>query len=537
MGILKYFQRLGGALMVPVAVLPAAAILMGIGYWVADGDWGTSSSIATLLIKSGAAIIDQMPMLFAIGIAFGLSKDKHGSAALTGFVSFMVVKTLCSPGVVDSIVGMPTITNWQTAYNDMISAISGISVNELSGVSIFVNGELKNITFAIPNHPNVLAFQKIDNQFIGILVGIISATLYNRFSQVELPKALSFFNGKRLVPIVASFVMIIASVILMFIWPTLFAGLIKFGELITSLGNAGAGLYAFFNRLLIPVGLHHALNAVFWFDVAGINDIPNFLGGKESIANGTAEIGITGRYQAGFFPIMMFGLPGAALAIYQCAKPQNKAKIAGIMLAGAFASFFTGITEPLEFSFMFVAPPLYLLHAILTGVSVYISASMEWIAGFGFSAGLVDLVLSTKNPLAVKWYMLLAQGVVFFFIYYLVFSFSIKKFNLLTPGRDTQSSSGDTDSSPATNKTSNVTDVKLLAQSYFEIAGGQENILEIDACITRLRLSVNDNSLINDAKAKALGAAAVVRPTQGTVQIVVGMSAEAIASEMKKLHR
>lgn len=185
------------------------------------------------------------------------------------------------------------------------------------------------------------AFGKINNQFVGILVGIISAELYNRFSNVELTKALSFFSGRRLVPILVSFVMIFIAFILMYIWPVIFNALVTFGEHIQQLGSVGAGIYAFFNRLLIPVGLHHVLNSVFWFDVAGINDIPKFLGGQQSIEAGTGIIGITGRYQAGFFPIMMFGLPGAALAIYHCARPENRSKVAGIMLATAFASFFT----------------------------------------------------------------------------------------------------------------------------------------------------------------------------------------------------
>lgn len=221
------------------------------------------------------------------------------------------------------------------------------------------------------------AFGKINNQFIGILIGVISAELYNRFYQVELPKALSFFSGKRLVPIVVSFVMMLISFILLYIWPYIFGGLVSFGENIKDLGAVGAGLYGFFNRLLIPVGLHHALNSVFWFDVAGINDIPNFLGGAKSLAEGTATVGVTGMYQAGFFPVMMFGLPGAALAIYLSAKPSQRTKVASIMLAGAFASFFTGITEPLEFSFMFVAPVLYFIHAVLTGISVFIAATMH----------------------------------------------------------------------------------------------------------------------------------------------------------------
>lgn len=492
MNIIGYLQKVGRALMVPVATLPAAAILMGVGYWLDPDAWGAGNALAALLIKSGSAIIDNMSVLFAIGVAYGLSKDKDGSAALTGFVGFLVVTTLCSPAAVSMIQKIPV---------DQVPA----------------------------------AFGKINNQFVGILVGILSAEVYNRFSHVELPKALSFFSGRRLVPILVSFLMIVVAFLLMYIWPVIFGVLVSFGEHIQKLGAAGAGIYAFFNRLLIPVGLHHALNSVFWFDVAGINDIPKFLGGAESIANGTGIVGITGRYQAGFFPVMMFGLPGAALAIWQCARPENRAKVGSIMLAAAFAAFFTGITEPLEFSFMFVAPVLYLIHAVLTGISVFIAASMHWIAGFGFSAGLVDLVLSTRNPLATHWYMLIPQGLVFFVIYYVVFRFTILKFNLKTPGRELavsgdESDGYDEDIEPADSKESAT---ETLARRYIGAVGGSDNLTAIDACITRLRLNVADAERVNDSLAKKLGAAGVIRLNKQSVQIVVGTQAESIARAMK----
>ncbi len=479
--------------MVPVATLPAAAILMGVGYWIDPVSWGGDNALAALFIKSGAAIIDNMSVLFAIGVAYGMSKDKDGAAALTGFVGFLVLTTLCSPAAVSMIQKIPL---------DQVPA----------------------------------AFGKINNQFVGIMVGIISAELYNRYSGVELPKALSFFSGRRLVPILTSFLMIVVAFIMMYLWPLIYNALVTFGEYIKDMGSIGAGIYAFFNRLLIPVGLHHALNSVFWFDVAGINDIPNFLGGQQSIDAGKAVAGITGRYQAGFFPIMMFGLPGAALAIYHCARPENKAKVAGIMLAGAFAAFFTGITEPLEFSFMFVAPVLYFIHAVLTGISVFIAASMHWIAGFGFSAGLVDMVLSSRNPLATQWYMLIPQGLVFFAIYYVVFRFTIKKFNLLTPGRELAVEGSEEDgydvnvnNTPAVNES----EINGLARRYIGAIGGSDNLTGIDACITRLRLNVKDSALVNDSVAKRLGASGVIRLNTQSVQVIVGTRAELIASAMR----
>ena len=480
----SYLQKIGKALMVPVAVLPAAAILLGLGYWIDPVGWGGESVLAAFFIKSGGAIIDNMPILFAIGVAFGMSKDKNGSAALAGLVSFLVVTTLLSPGAVGMIKGIPA--------------------NEVPA-----------------------GFAKINNQFTGILCGVISSALYNRFSEVELPKFLSFFSGKRLVPIISSFVMMLVSFILMYIWPAVYSGLVSFGEGISKLGPLGAGIYGFFNRLLIPVGLHHALNSVFWFDVAGINDIPNFLGGAKSIAEGTAVIGKTGMYQAGFFPIMMFGLLGACLAFVKTAKPENRAKISSIMLAAGFASFFTGVTEPIEFAFMFVAPGLYLLHAVLTGISVFIAASMHWMAGFGFSAGFIDLVLSTRNPLAQGWYMLIIQGLVFFVIYYVVFKFAIEKFNLKTPGRED-------DDASETKETVKVTSNTELATALLPLLGGKENIINIDNCTTRLRLEVIDSAVIKDKEIKKL-VPGVLKPSKSAVQVIVGPEVEFVATELKKL--
>ncbi|MGF1694849.1 N-acetylglucosamine-specific PTS transporter subunit IIBC [Vibrio lamellibrachiae] len=484
MNILGYMQKVGKALMVPVATLPAAAILMGVGYWLDPVGWGSESILAAFFIKSGAAIIDNMSVLFAVGVAFGLSRDKNGSAALSGFVMFLVVTTLLAPGAVAQLTGVDA---------DAVPA----------------------------------AFGKINNQFIGILVGILSAEIYNRYSTVELPQALAFFSGKRLVPILTSAAGMALSFALLYVWPAIYDTLVLLGIKLESMGAIGAGLFGFFNRLFLSVGMHHALYPVFWFDVVGINDIPNFLGGAESIANGTGIPGKTGMYQAGFFPIMMFGLPGAALAMYHCADAKNKNQVFAIMVAAATASFFTGITEPLEFSFMFLAPLLYLFHAILTGISLYIAASMEWMAGFGFSAGFVDLVLSSQNPLATNWYMLIAQGLVFFCIYYAVFRFAIIKFNLPTPGRgeemEAEGEAGTTEEGLA-----------ALTESYIAALGGAENILEVDNCITRLRLTVKDSSVADTDKLKQLGAAGVVKVGKGGLQVIIGLGkVDKVAEQMK----
>ena len=410
-----------------------------------------------------------------------MSKDKDGAAALAGLVGFLVVTTLLSPAAIAQFTKV-------------------------------------DVTAVAP------AFGKINNQFVGIVVGVMSASLYDKFYKVELPKALTFFSGRRLVPILTSVAAMLLSLVLYFIWPVLYSGLVTFGKSIVSMGPVGAGIYGFFNRLLIPVGLHHALNGVFWFDVAGLNDIGNFWASK-----GTK--GITGMYQAGFFPIMMFGLLGGALAFVHTARPAQKAKVASIMGAAAFASFFTGVTEPIEFAFMFVAPVLYLLHAVLTGISLFIAASMHWIAGFGFSAGFVDLVLSSRMPMAVNWFMLILQGAVFFAVYYFSFKFVINKMNLMTPGRNPEE---DVEEDLELDRTSTGSAHSQTAAVLLEALGGKENIVSVDNCATRLRLEVKDTDKINTALVKRYSSG-ILTPSKTTAQIVVGTQVQFVADELKKL--
>lgn len=485
----SYLQKIGKALMVPVAVLPAAAILMGIGYWIDPTGWGANSQLAAFLIKAGASIIDSMPILFAVGVAFGLSKDKNGAAALAGLVAFQVVTTLLSTGVVAQMTGVP--------------------VEEVSP-----------------------AFGKINNQFVGILCGVVAGELYNRFHTLELPKFLAFFSGKRFVPIITSVVMLVVSFILLYIWPAIYGGLVSFGISIAKLGAIGAGIYGFFNRLLIPVGLHHALNSVFWFNVAGINDIGRFWGdpsaayaGLPEAIQGTYHVGM---YQAGFFPIMMFGLLGACVAFIKAAKPENKEKIKSIMLAAGFASFFTGVTEPIEFAFMFVAPGLYLLHAVLTGISVFLAASLDAMAGFGFSAGFVDFFLSLRNPNANNPMILIGLGLVFFVLYYVIFTAVINKFNLKTPGReDDMEDEGEEGVKVSGSNTD-------LAAALLPLLGGKENIVVVDNCITRLRLEVKDSGAINEAGIKKL-TRGVLKPGKTSVQVIIGPDVEFVAEALKTL--
>ncbi|GIN87990.1 hypothetical protein J6TS2_43760 [Heyndrickxia sporothermodurans] len=477
----KYLQRMGKSLMLPVAVLPAAAILMGIGYWIDPKGWGGGNPVAAFFISAGKSIIDNIPILFAVGLAFGMAKVKDGAAALSGLVAYLVVTTLLSTDTVA-----------------MLKEIDAAAVSP--------------------------AFAKIGNAFIGIISGLVASIMYNRFSKVQLPDALAFFSGKRLVPIMTAVSMIAVSVILFFVWPVVYAGLVSFGEGISKLGAAGAGLYGFFNRLLIPTGLHHALNSVFWFDVAGIDDIGKFWASK-----GTK--GVTGMYQAGFFPVMMFGLPAAALAMYHTAKTKQKKQVAALMMAAGFAAFFTGVTEPLEFAFMFTAPLLYLVHAILTGLSLMIAALFHWTAGFGFSAGLIDFFLSLKIPIANQPYMLIVQGLVFAVIYYFLFRIIIVKFNLSTPGR------GEDEVEDFGEEMNKETKFASMAAKIYEGLGGDANVTSVDNCITRLRVEVKDMNAVDQNKIKSTGVPGINIVGPNSIQVIVGTSVQFVAEEVEKIRK
>lgn len=480
-----YMQRMGRSLMLPVATLPVAALFSGIGYWIDPTGWGANNIVAAFLLKAGDSILANLGVLFAVGLALGMSKDRDGASALTGLVAFLVPMQLLNPAA--------------------IAAFQHIDVEKV------------NAAFTKMNNGNV---------FVGILAGLLAAAMYNRFSNVKLPMALSFFSGKRCVPIVTAALMLVVSAGLMFIWPPIFGTLVAFGETIAKMGAVGAGLYGFFNRLLIPTGLHHALNNVFWFNTAGIDDIGKFWANE-----GTK--GITGMYQAGFFPVMMFGLPAGAYAIYRQSRPEKRKATASLMLAAAFASFFTGVTEPLEFSFMFVAWPLYVVHAALTGISMFIAALFHWTAGFNFSAGLVDFVLSLRVPIANQPLMLVVLGLIMAVVYYFVFTFVIKTFNLMTPGREEGEGEEDLDldESFADNK------FAALAARIYTGLGGAENVVSIDNCTTRLRLVVKDTAKADQDKIKATGVPGVRVIDKENIQVIVGTEVQFVADEMNKMQQ
>lgn len=473
--MLKFLQKIGKSLMLPVAALPVAGILMGVGYWIDPTGWGANSVVATFLLKAGGALIDNMAILFAIGVGVGMSDDNDGTGGLAGLVSWLVITTLLSTSTVAMLIGVDAAE--------------------------------------VP-----AAFVKIQNQFIGILSGVIGASCYNKFKNTKLPDALGFFSGKRSVAIMTSLVSLVASLVLFFAFPIIYNVLVNIGKSIVSAGALGAGIFGFLNRLLIPVGMHHALNSVFWFDVAGINDLANFWAG-------TGTKGVTGIYMTGFFPVMMFGLPAGALAMYHTAKESKKKAAAGILLAAALSSFFTGVTEPLEFAFMFLAPGLYLVHAILTGISMFVCALLPIRAGFNFSAGFVDWFLSFKAPMAENPILLIAVGLVFAVLYYVSFRFMIVKFNLMTPGRE------DDDVEVKVNPKASFDE---LAAKYIEYLGGAENLVKIDNCITRLRLEIKDFSEINEKGLKELGAKGVVKLNKNSIQVIVGPNVQFVADSIKK---
>ena len=508
-------QSVGRSLMLPIAVLPAAALLLRLGQ---DDLLGLPWMAA-----AGQAVFDNLPLLFALGIAVGLTGGA-GAAGLAGIVGYLV-------------------------FGEVFNAVAP---------------QLGDESFDPVDKMGVLA---------GILVGLVAAGLYRRFSDIRLPDYLGFFGGKRFVPIVTALAALVLGVIFGVIWPPIGAGINAIGEAIVGLGALGTGLYGFINRLLIPVGLHHVINTYVWFQLGTFEGPDGPVHGE--ISRYFAGDPNAGYFLSGFFPIMMFGLPAACLAMIRYAQFPKVAS--GILLSAALASFLTGITEPIEFAFMFVAPLLYLVHAVLAGTALAIATLLNIKIGFGFSAGLIDYVLNfgkanTTNPL-----LILALGVVYFAIYYFVFSFFIKRFDLATPRRGEEStglaadwilpesqrgprageereaareaareaereaeSEGEREPAPAGAATATAAPTAerdrddVLAENVLGALGGRENVESVEGCITRLRLFVDDPDRVDDARLKELGAAGVVK--RGKVaQVVMGTQSDRIAERINRL--
>ena len=488
--MMKYLQKLGKALMLPVAALPVCGILMGIGYALAPAVMGAEGAtsgaaytVGFLLIKAGGALIDNMAWLFAIGAAVGLSDDHDGTAGLAGLVSFLMMQQLLSPGVVGAV---RTLEEGSVDY---------------------------------------IAFSKIaGNSFIGILAAIIGAACYNKFKNTQLPDWLAFFSGKRSVAIVTAVASIVVSVILLFVWPIIFGVLVALGNGIAKMGGVGAGIYAFLNRLLIPTGLHHALNNVFWFDTIGLGDLSHYWAGDTS-----ADVGWSlGMYMSGFFPCMMFGIAGAALAMVQTAK--NKKAAIGLVVSAAICAFVCGVTEPFEFGFMFLCFPLYIVYAALYGIFTIITYYSGFRAGFCFSAGATDLVFSASLPAAAKTLMIIPLGIAAFVVFYLVFRFAITKFDLKTPGREDE----DEEAAEANITLAN-NDYTAIAKGVLAAVGGKGNVANVDYCATRLRFEIKDHTAVDEKAVKKAGAAGVIRPSKTACQVVIGPKVQFVYDELKKM--
>ena len=381
---MKYAYRLGKAVMLPVACLPVAGLLMGVGFWLDPVGQGENLLLAHVMILAGSVLIDNMSLLFTLGVAVGLADEQDGTAALAGVISWLMIQKILSPD---------------------------------------------NVVILTGNRVDASSFSYINNQFVGILSGWIGAYCCNKYRFKVFHGPLQIYGGRVYALMMATIYAALVSIMLLFAWPYLHSACLYVGESLIGTGALGAGVYGFLNRLLIPTGFHHVLNSVFWFDLAGIADLNSFW-------NGTGVYGQTGMYMTGYFPVMIFGLPGAALAMYHTAYPAQKKMAAGLLLTASLCSVLTGVTEPLEFAFMFLAPGLFLLHAILMGISMYICAALPFRIGFNFSAGLMDYFMCLNAPMTQNPGLLLPVGLLFGLLYYIVFRFCILHFHLKTPGRE-----------------------------------------------------------------------------------------------------
>jgi N-acetylglucosamine PTS system EIICBA or EIICB component len=453
-GMIDAMQRLGRALMLPIAVLPVAGVLLRFG----QPDLFDLAFVAA----AGDAIFAHLGLLFAIGVAVGLARENHGAAGLAGVVGFLV-------------------------------ATKGIET--LLGAA---PGEVAKL--GVP---------------LGIVSGVIAGALYNRYSEIRLPAYLAFFGGRRFVPIASGFAALFVAAAFGFGWPLLVAGIDGLSHGVTEAGGLGLFAYGVLNRILIVTGLHHILNNVVWFllgDFAGATgDLKRFFAGDPN----------AGAFMSGFFPVMMFGLPAACLAMYRSARPERRKAVGGMLLSMALTSFLTGVTEPIEFTFMFLAPLLYVLHAVLTGVAMWLMDALGVRLGFSFSAGVFDFVLNLDR--ATRPWLLLPVGLAYFALYYGLFRFFILRFGLRTPGRD------DEESAPATAATAPDT----VAGGFIAALGGRANLASVDACTTRLRLELVDRSRIDERALKALGARGCVAVGSQGLQVVLGPIADQVAGDIR----
>lgn len=474
--LIAKLQPMGRALMLPIAVLPVAALLLRLG----QPDLLDVPAIAA----AGDAIFSNLGLLFAIGVAVGLARENHGAAGLASVVGYLVATN----GAKVLIDVPPEVTAGLTGQMSDLAA-GAFRAKELAKLSVPV----------------------------GLISGLIAGWAYNRFSDIRLPSYLAFFGGRRFVPIVSGCAGIVLALCFGFGWQTLEHGMDAGSQAVLESGSAGAFAYGVLNRVLIVTGLHHIINNIAWFllgDYNGVTgDLKRFFAGDPT----------AGAFMSGFFPVMMFGLPGACLAMYQTALPERRKAVGGLLASMALTSFLTGVTEPIEFSFMFLAPLLYVIHAVLTGVAMALMNALGVHLGFGFSAGLFDYVLNYS--LSTKPLLLVPVGLGYFALYYGLFRWCIVRFGLKTPGRDTDTAApAGADSGAGT---------ATPALGWIKALGSAGNLRAVEACTTRLRLVVADLTLLDEPALKALGSRGVLRLTDGAVQVVVGPIADQLASEIR----
>jgi PTS system N-acetylglucosamine-specific IIC component len=497
-------QRLGKSLMLPIAVLPAAGILLRLGQ---DDLLGRIKApvigpFFQAMSAAGGALFDNLAMLFAVGVAIGFARKADGSTALAAVVGYLVMQAVfktMSPFVLEGVLDKA--------------------------------GKQAQINYSVLG---------------GIIVGLITAWLFDRYHTIQLPPYLGFFGGRRFVPIAVSLTVLVVAFAMSYFYPVFNAGLTGLGKFIGGAGALGAFVYGFANRMLIPIGLHHILNSYVWF-IYGSYPKPDGTVVTGELSRFAAGDPTGGHLTAGFYPILMFGLPGAALAMIQVANARQKKVAFGILSAAGLTAFLTGVTEPLEFAFMFVAFPLYVIHAILTGLSLAIAYALDIHLGFSFSAGLMDLLLYGTAPAAKNVPLLIVMGLVFFVVYYLLFRFAIVKWNMRTPGREVEgdfeaeqranlSEGSDAATAIPTGGTAVATAAApvvagSMAEQLIAAFGGRENLVNVDACITRLRMDVADKTKVDQARLKALGAAGVIE-VGNSVQAVFGTQAEALKNDI-----
>ena len=530
--IFSVLQRVGRSFMLPIAILPVAGLLLGIGssftnattietYHLTSilGEGTVLNALLMIMNKVGSAVFDNLPLIFAVGVAIGMAKKEKEVSALSAVIAYFVMNT--------AINAMLTITGQILDNGEIAESVLEGTITSVCGIQSLQMGV-----------------------FGGIIVGLGVAALHNKFYRIQLPNALSFFGGTRFVPIISTLVYMFVGILLYFVWPVVQNGIYALGGLVTGSGYVGTLIFGLIKRALIPFGLHHVFYMPFWqtavggtMEVAGqmVQGGQNIffaqLADSANIAHFSAD---ATRYFSGEFIFMIFGLPGAALAMYQCAKPEKKKAAGGLLLSAALACMATGITEPLEFSFLFVAPALFAVQVVLAGSAYMIAHMLNVAVGLTFSGGLLDFFLFgiLQGNAKTSWMRVIPVGIIYFFLYYFIFKFMIRKFNFKTPGReddDTETklyTKADVNARREAAQAETVTSDDATSEAITRGLGGKKNISDVDCCATRLRCTVKDASRVNDGILKATGASGVVHKGQG-VQVIYGPNVTVIKSNLE----